>query len=80
MYLNQFADTLAPLDMVNSSEFASLLQSAADLGISHGREVRYLSRQTVVRGLRFHFLEWGDPGAPAILNRSSTSVSSRPSR
>lgn len=67
MYLNQFADTLAPLDMVNSSEFASLLQSAADLGISHGREVRYVSRQTVVRGLRFHFLEWGDPGAPAVL-------------
>jgi pimeloyl-ACP methyl ester carboxylesterase len=67
MYLNQFADTLAPLDMVNSSEFASLLQSAADLGVSHGREVRYVSRQTVVRGLRFHFLEWGDPGAPAVL-------------
>jgi pimeloyl-ACP methyl ester carboxylesterase len=67
MYLNQFADTLAPLDMVNSSEFASLVQSAADLGISHGREVRYVSRQTVVRGLRFHFLEWGDPSAPAVL-------------
>jgi pimeloyl-ACP methyl ester carboxylesterase len=67
MYLNQFADTLAPLDMVNSSEFASLLQSAADLGIAHGREVRYVSRQTVVRGLRFHFLEWGDPAAPAVL-------------
>jgi pimeloyl-ACP methyl ester carboxylesterase len=67
MYLNQFAGTLAPLDMVNSSEFASLLQSAADLGISHGHDVRYVSRQTVVRGLRFHFLEWGDPGAPAVL-------------
>jgi pimeloyl-ACP methyl ester carboxylesterase len=67
MYLNQFADTLAPLDMVNSSEFVSLLQSAADLRIPHGREVRYLSRQTVVRGLRFHFLEWGDPSAPAVL-------------
>jgi pimeloyl-ACP methyl ester carboxylesterase len=67
MYLNQFADTLAPLDMVNSPEFVSLLQSAADLRIPHGREVRYLSRQTVVRGLRFHFLEWGDPSAPAVL-------------
>jgi pimeloyl-ACP methyl ester carboxylesterase len=67
VYLNQFADTLAPLDMVNSPEFVSLLQSAADLRIPHGREVRYLSRQTVVRGLRFHFLEWGDPGAPAVL-------------
>src|SRR4030081_1466794 len=67
MYLNQFADTLAPLDMVNSSEFVSLLQSAADLRIPHGREVRYLSRQTVVRGLRFHFLEWGHPSAPPVL-------------
>jgi pimeloyl-ACP methyl ester carboxylesterase len=67
VYLNQFADTLAPLDMVNSPEFVSLLQSAADLRIPHGREVRYLSRQTVVRGLRFHFLEWGDPGAPVVL-------------
>ncbi len=67
MFLNEFADTLAPLDMTTSSEFASLRQSAADLGIPHSPDVRYLSRQTVVRGLRFHFLEWGDPGAPPVL-------------
>jgi pimeloyl-ACP methyl ester carboxylesterase len=67
MYLNDFADTLAPLDMAASTEFGSLLQSAADLRIPHGRDVRYVSRQTVVRGLRFHFLEWGHPGAPPIL-------------
>jgi len=67
MFLNEFATTLAPLDMAKSTEFASLLQSAADLGIRHSVDVRYASRQTVVRGLRFHFLEWGLPGAPEVL-------------
>ena len=50
-----------------SVEFASLLTSAADLGIPHEPSVRYVSRQTVLRGLRFHFTEWGDPAAPAVL-------------
>src|SRR5271170_3961543 len=53
--------------MTRSPEFASLLQSAADLGIPHDPEARYVSRQTVVRGMRFHFLEWGVPGAPTVL-------------
>lgn len=65
--MNKFADSLAPVDMTVSAEFASLLQSAADLGISHDPSARYLSRQTVVRGLRFHFLEWGRPEAPAVV-------------
>ncbi len=67
MYLNEFADTLEPRDMTASPEFASLLDSAADLGIPHSRDVRYRSRQTVVRSLRFHFEEWGEPGAPEVL-------------
>ncbi len=67
MYLNEFAPSLAPLDMTRTEEFASLLRSATDLGIPHAPNVRYLSRQTVIRGLRFHFLEWGDPNAPAVL-------------
>ena len=67
MFLNQFADTLAPVDMTQSAEFASLLQSAADLGIPHDPAARYVSRQTVVHGMRFHFLEWGQPGAPQVL-------------
>ncbi len=67
MFLNEFADTLEPLDMTKTAEFASLRQSAADLGIPHGPDVRYVSRQTVVRGLRFHFLEWGQPDAPPVL-------------
>jgi pimeloyl-ACP methyl ester carboxylesterase len=29
--------------------------------------VKYRSRHTVVRGLRFHFEEWGDPGNPQVL-------------
>jgi pimeloyl-ACP methyl ester carboxylesterase len=67
MYLNEFADSLAPLDMTSSAEFESLLQSAADLGIPHASDARYLSRHTVVRSLRFHFSEWGEPGRPQIL-------------
>src|ERR1700722_7440157 len=67
MYLNQFADSLAPLDMTTSAEYESLLTSAAELGIPHSPDVAYSPRHTVVRSLRFHFLEWGDPEAPAIL-------------
>lgn len=67
MYLNEFADGLSARDMTGSGEFTSLLQSAADLGIAHDRSVRYHSRHTVVRGQRFHFLEWGDPALPPIV-------------
>jgi esterase len=67
VYLNEFADSLVPMDMTASPEFASLLQSAADLGIPHSPSAQYLSRHTVVRKLRFHFSEWGEPGAPQIL-------------
>src|ERR1700730_14639330 len=67
MYLNEFADALTPKDMTGSVEFASLLESAADLGIPHDPAVRYASRQTVMRGMRFHFTEWGDPDAPPVL-------------
>lgn len=67
MYLNEFADTLEPRDMTQSAEFTSLLESAADLGIPHSRDVRYRSRHTVVRSLRFHFEEWGEPGNPDVL-------------
>src|SRR4051794_15431270 len=67
MFLNEFAKDLEPKDMGSSEEFASLLQSAADLGIPPDRNVRYVSRQTVLRGMRFHFTEWGDPSAPAVV-------------
>ena len=67
MYLNEFASTLAPKDMTGSEEFASLLLSAADLGILHTPTTRYVSRHTVLRGMRFHFTEWGDPSAPPVL-------------
>jgi pimeloyl-ACP methyl ester carboxylesterase len=67
MYLNEFAASLAPRDMTGSAEFASLLQSASDLSISHAAGIRYVSRHTVLRGMRFHFTEWGEPGAPPVL-------------
>ncbi|HEX4172909.1 MAG TPA: alpha/beta hydrolase [Acetobacteraceae bacterium] len=67
MYLNRFADTAAPLDMRQTEEFGSLLASATDLGIPHDPSVRYVSRNVVLRQLRLHFLEWGEPGAPPIV-------------
>jgi esterase len=67
VHLNEFADDLKPHNMAASEEFESLLQSAADLGIPHSPDVRYQSRHTVVRRLRLHFTEWGEPGAPQVL-------------
>ena len=67
MYLNEFAPDLDALDMTGAEEFESLLQSARDLSIAHQPGVRYVSRNTVVQRQRFHFLEWGDPGAPPLL-------------
>ena len=67
MNLNIFADTSEPLDMTGSDEFASLLESAADLSIPHSPDIAYRSRNIVLRHQRFHFLEWGAPDAPAIV-------------
>ena len=67
MYLNAFADTSEPLDMTPTEEFRSLLASAADLGIPHAPDVRYVSRNVVLRQLRFHYLEWGETDAPPIV-------------
>src|SRR5262245_11546228 len=67
MYLNQFSSDLAPLDMAASDEFKSLCQSAKDLGIDYSLPVKYRSRNTVVNGLRIHFLEWGDDSMPPIV-------------
>ena len=67
MYLNEFAPDLDALDMTGAEEFESLLRSASDLGIPHDRDVRYVSRNTVVQRQRFHFLEWGDPASPPLL-------------
>jgi len=67
MYLNIFADGSAPLDMTGSEEFRSLLASAADLGIPHLPAVPYRSCNIVLRHLRFHFLEWGQPDAPPVV-------------
>ena len=67
MHLNEFASDLGPLDMTAFDEFASLLQSAEDLGIAHSPDVRYVSRNVVVNNLRLHLLEWGDAGAPPAI-------------
>jgi pimeloyl-ACP methyl ester carboxylesterase len=67
MYLNIFAPSEQPLDMTGTEEFRSLLDSAADLGIPHARQVPYWSRNIVLRQMRFHFLEWGAADAPAIV-------------
>ncbi len=67
MLLNQIAETLAPLDLTCSGEYTSLVKSAAELGVPHEPTVRLRSGHTVVRWSRFHFLEWGEPSAPAVL-------------
>ncbi|MCB1745031.1 MAG: alpha/beta hydrolase, partial [Gammaproteobacteria bacterium] len=67
MNLNQFATGTQALDMTESEEFQSLLQSARDLGIPHGNPIHYSSRNVVARHLRFNVLEWGPPDAPPIL-------------
>ena len=67
MHLNEYAHGLEPLDMTPTEEFSSLLVSAADLGIPHDRDVRYVSRNIVLRHQRFHFLEWGEPTNPPVL-------------
>jgi pimeloyl-ACP methyl ester carboxylesterase len=67
MYLNKFAEGSAPEDMTGTDEFRSLLASAADLAIPHDPAVSYRSCNIVLRRQRFHYLEWGDPAAPAIV-------------
>ncbi len=67
MYLNTFSSDLEPLDLTGLEEFASLLDSARDLDIEVPDEVRYISRNTVLRHQRFHFLEWGREDAPPVV-------------
>ena len=66
-YLNTFAPGVDAVDMTATGEFASLLESAADLGIAHAPEVRCISRNAVINHLRLHLLEWGPPGAAPLL-------------
>ena len=66
MNLNAFADGFEPIDMTSFEEFASLKESAQDLGVPHNGAVRYVSRNLVVRQHRFHLLEWGSAGSPPI--------------
>ena len=67
MYLNTFAATTDSVDLTGTDEFASLLESAADLGVGHAPRVRYVSRNMVINHLRLHLLEWGEPDAPPLL-------------
>ena len=67
MHLNEFASTAEPLDMTVTAEFESLCTSAADLGIPHGSDITYASRNIVARHHRFHFSEWGSADNPTVL-------------
>ena len=67
MYLNRFADGTTPEDLTGTEEFASLLSSAADLGIPHDPAISYRSCNIVLRRQRFHYLAWGDPAAPPVV-------------
>ena len=67
MYYNRFAPGLDTIDMAATDEFASLLEGARIVGTPPHPNVRYVSRNVVANGLRFHLLEWGDPDAPTVL-------------
>jgi pimeloyl-ACP methyl ester carboxylesterase len=67
VHLNAFADSTNPLEMTVTEEFESLLTSARELGIPHAPDVRYHSRNIVLRHRRFHLLEWGQPSSPPVI-------------
>ena len=67
MYLNTFSSDLQPLDLTGLAEFASLLDSARDLDLDVPAKVRYVSRNTVLRHQRFHYLEWGREDAQPVV-------------
>lgn len=67
MNLNISAPGSDAFDMTGTDEFRSLLASAGDLGIEHDPSVPYASRNIVLRGHRFHYLEWGRAGAPTVV-------------
>jgi esterase len=67
VYLNKFATGISSLDMTQTDEFTSLLQSARELGIAHDPSVRYQCRNVVARHLRFNVLDWGPADAPVVL-------------
>ncbi len=67
VYLNTFSSDLEPLDLTGLDEFKSLLQSAQDLDIEVPDTFRYVSRNTVLRHQRFHYLEWGREDAEPLV-------------
>ncbi|MCP5179126.1 MAG: alpha/beta hydrolase [Pseudomonadales bacterium] len=67
MHLNRFSEGLDAVNLAIGPEFDSLKASAADLSITYPPQVRYVSANTVLRHLRFHYLQWGDAAAEPIL-------------
>lgn len=67
IYFNTFSQGLEAEDLSATPELESLLVSAADWGVTPPPNVRYLSRNLVVNGLRLHVLEWGQPDLPPLL-------------
>src|SRR5262245_23303801 len=67
LYFNTFDPGAAALDLSESNELASLLQSAGELAIPYKKPVRYRARNVVANGLRFHLLEWGEESAPLVI-------------
>jgi pimeloyl-ACP methyl ester carboxylesterase len=66
MNLNLAASGVDALDMTQSTEFASLLESARDLQVPHQSDVRYTARNLVTRMHRFHVLDWGPLEGPTL--------------
>ncbi len=66
-YLNAFAAGAEPRVLNDTEPFAELLAVAAAHDVPCEAPPTCRSRQVVVRGLRFHVLDWGDPTAPPLL-------------
>jgi pimeloyl-ACP methyl ester carboxylesterase len=67
MYLTTFAQDARSLDLTGTEEFAALQRRAAALGLAAGSLIRCVSRNIILNGLRFHFLEWGKSSSPPLL-------------
>ena len=66
-YLSDFATGAEPRVLNDTETFAELLTVAAEHGVRCESPPVCRSLQVVVRGLRFHVLDWGDADAPPLM-------------
>lgn len=79
MYLTEFAQTSAPLDITGTAYFSDALRTAADLGGTPQPPFACVSRNLLVQGLRLHMTDWGAgaPDLPALVLLHGGAVTGR---